>query len=395
LLKHIIPLILENEDIQLELIGFEELTQNLIAMGFSQFTIEDMKSRIVFHTLGDPVDSSIKNIQRWSAYDSIIYESEPQVYFAPHFERGLPTTRFFKHSYYKIKTVVTVHDLIPLRNQSFSQKSPIHNLIKKFFYNNLLTGVKKANRIVTVSNFSKEDIKTFLKVDDSKISVVHLGVEENFYKDSGFPNIHDQAEIVNRYKLTGIKYMLYDSGIEENKGAFDLISVFAKLQQKNNDLLPKHLVITGGGFARDKKGNYVGRNPSTQKFIKMAKELQVLERVTFVGKVDEETLTGLLKGSCLYFYPSRLEGFGFPPLQAIAAEIPTVINNASCLPEISGPGSLIVQAEKHNESADSIEKFIQNIDLLKEKRELGLELLKKYNWNETAEKTLKVLVELF
>lgn len=394
LLKELIPIFAEQENIELHLIGFEDLTQNLIAIGFSQFTVEELEKKIKFHSLGDPIDSGIKNIFRWKDFDHVIYEIEPSVYFAPHFERGLPTTRLLKHSFKKVKTVVTLHDLVPLRTQSFSQKGAIQNFIKKQFYMNMISGVQNAERVITVSNFSKEDAKTLLNITEDKIKVVYSGIDEKFFKSYNYPEESDQKEIIKRYGLTDTNYMLYDSGIEENKGAYDLLSVFALIQQNQSNKKPIKLVITGGGFGRDKKGNYFGKTPAAERFIKQAKELNIIDKLIFVGKIEEEVLIGLLKNSSIYFYPSRYEGFGFPPLQSIAAEIPTVINNASCLPEVSGDGSVIVDAQNHEESAKSIIEFLESESLIKQKKEAGLKLLEKYDWEKSAEETFNIINDL-
>lgn len=184
-LKRIIPIIIE-ESFELHLAGFLNLEQNLIQIGLSQFSIDNLAPKIIFHSFGQPVASSIGNIFDWNKfYKPVIDEVKPSLFFAVHLERGLPSNKILMmREDFVPRTAVMVHDAIPLAINSFSQKGFLQNQAKKFFYKFMWIGVKNADLILTNTNYSKEDIINYGKIGPEKIHVVYLGIDKSFFKEN-------------------------------------------------------------------------------------------------------------------------------------------------------------------------------------------------------------------
>jgi len=395
LMKRLVRMVVDENSWELSLVGFNDLDKNLIDIGYSQFAVDELKPHIEFHTLGKSHPSDVKNIFEWKKFDEIIYESEPDVYFAPHFERGLPSTKGLKHQFTNLKTAVVYHDAIPLVTNTFSNKGFIANWVKKKFYEFLLTGIKNADMIFAPSNFSKNDIVKLLNVDEEVVKVIYLGVDESFHKSiQTYPESEEQ-EILNRFQINDTKYFYYDSGLEANKGIADLLIILEKFFQNKEKSLPMNIVITGGDFYKGAGEGIKAKTGLGKQFIRKAKAKGLLSNLVTTGRIDDDELKIILRNSTAYIYLSEYEGFGFGPIQAMASEIPTIVRSASCLPEITDGAALLVDPQ-------DVDKTVKEIgDLLKNEKEInqlikkGIVVAKKYDWKTTAELTwhnLKSLV---
>lgn len=387
-LKRIIKLVIDEPDWKIALVGFETLQKNLIEIGLSTFTIEEIQPYIEFHSLGKPLVSSYKNVFRWKkTFGQIIDAVEPTVYYAMHFERGLPTTNWIGLKNYKGKTVVAAHDLIPKIFNTFSQKGPIHNWIKKTFYNFMWSGVQKADLVFVPSEISKQDIVKFGHVNPDTVKKIYLGIDDSFYKET-YTFTEKQAEdTLHRLQIDN-QYFFYDSGLESNKGSRILLQILARLYEQKNDAIPPYLVLTGGGSLTQGKGQSIkSRSENGKQFLDLAQKLGILDRIISTYKLDEEDLRIVLSRSKLYIYLSQYEGFGFGPVQAMAAEIPTIVANTSCLPEITAGGSLLIDTENIDDSVNKIIQLSQSESAQKELIEKGKVVVQRYNWDDTVGKT--------
>lgn len=392
ILKRFLDNLVDKSKCEINLVGFNDLEQNLMEIGLSTFFIEEHSSKFKFHSLGKPNNSSVRNILRWKQIEDVIYEVEPDIYWAMHFERGLPTVPNLKTRFKPKHTVVTVHDVIPLVNNKFSRKNPIINFLKGKFYRFMWEGVKHADLILTCSEFSKGDLLKFGEVSENQIFVTHLGINPEFYKEKvlEIPE-NERAEIIERFEVKGEKYFFYDSGLESNKGIDNLIEILTILKEKNIEEVPDKILITGGDFYKGKGENIKPRSELGRVYMKKFKEKGLLDRVVATSKVTEEELQVLLGASTTYIYLSEYEGFGFGPIQAMAAEVPTIVNNSSCLPEITSGASLMVDATDHSETVNKIIDLMQSEKQQKELIQKGKEVCKKYDWEITSEKTYEAI----
>lgn len=376
-------------------IGFEDLDKNLIETGISKFKIEQLKPNIIFHSLGKVKPSNFRNIGNWRKFDRIIDDYEPEIYFAPHFERGLPSTKGLNHTFKNTKTAVFVHDVIPIATSTYSSKNFLLNSLKGFFYRKMFTGAEYSDLVFTNSDFSKADIIKHTNILDKKIHRTYLGVDAKFRRENFNYSDTDINATLKQYNLVDKKYFFYDSGLEKNKGIENLIqvmkSVFEK-QGKDNDF---YLVITGRDFRIGEGKDIIPRTNAGQDVLKQFNEAGILDKLITTDRFSDEDLIISLSQASFYIYPSEYEGFGFGPAQAMAMQIPAIVNNSSCLPEIVKDAALKVDFKNHKESTSEIAKFINQKDFT-EIINKGSELSKNYDWDKTAQKTwdlLKNLVE--
>lgn len=389
--KEVVSRILTNQDFDVALIGFKSLTENLHELDVD-VRYED---RLEFFSLGAPHPSGVRNILRWyTSYRKIISQVNPDTYFAVHFERGLPTTPLLKLGQnFKGKTVVVCHDVIPLAipDFRFSHKGAVQNLFKKIFYNVMWSGVRNSKIIITDSLFSKNDIVKFGHAKADKIFVAYLGVDPSFYRRSlDVVDREVQKEVLAKYGLNEKSYFLYDSGLEANKGINELIAIFARLP-KSSTSIPPYLVITGKDF---KSG--VGRaiQPTStlgNKVLMQLSEAKVLDYILTPGVVSDSDLKVIFANASIYINLSKYEGFGLGPIQAMAAEVPTITSNLSCFPEVTDGGALLIDITNVESAVTDLENFLDNNTAIQTQVRRGREVVRKYNWDNTAKEVANLL----
>lgn len=385
ILKRLIKVVFESKGWELHLVGFLDLESNLIEAGLTTFAIEEFTHPISFHTVGKPNSSSIKNILFWeSTMRPIIKDVNPDVYFGIHFERGLPSTSILGRGL-DIKTVVTAHDTIPLINNSFSNRGIISNAIKKTFYKFMWSGVTSADAVFAPSENTKKDLITYGNVAEERIKKIYHGIDEIFYKENSSLSREEENEILETYGLLSKPYFFYDSGLETNKGIEELLEIFAEVS--STESMPNALVITGASFKKGLGKQIISRNEEGSNTLKLAEKLGVLHKIVATDKIPDEDLVVLLRNAEAYMYLSKYEGFGFGPLQAMAAEVPAIVANTSCLPEITDGGALLIDPENTKTAVEDVLFFLKNEKLLAERKKKGLEVVRRYNWD-TATKEL-------
>ncbi|MDQ7020302.1 MAG: glycosyltransferase family 1 protein [Candidatus Dojkabacteria bacterium] len=396
IIRRLLRMILNEGGWEIHLIGFDDLEKNLYELKYSKLSINEISEKLIFHSLGKAYPSNIKNIFRWDkTYDKIIDAISPEIYYAVHFERGLPSVpRFRKNLVTVPKTVVVAHDVIPLVFDKYSEKGFIQNYIKKKFYNFMFEGVQKADLVLTASNFSKNDLITYGKVPNNRIRTIYLGVDEIFEKDKYDEELSMINATLERYNLRHRTYLLYDSGLEVNKGIDGLLSIFKNISDSSKKELPEFLVVTGSSLTPGVGKEITGRNNLGKSFIRKAKKLGVLDNIVAAGFIsDEELVTALMKADG-YIYLSDYEGFGFGPIQAMKAGIPSIVANRSCLPEITDGGAFLVDTTKIEKTSKAIIKFLTDEDAKNEVIKKGEIVSKKYDWDITTKKTWNEIKEL-
>lgn len=394
-LKRLIKIIVEDSNWKLHLVGFENLKKNLIEMELSTFTIEEIQHYIEFHSLGKALPSDFNNIFRFKkTFGKIIQEVEPDVYYAMHFERGLPTTNLIGIKNFKGKTVLAAHDIIPKIFNTFSEKSFLHNQLKRTFYNFMWSGVTKADLVFVPSEVSKQDLVLYGHVNPDKIRKIYLGIDDSFYKEE-FKFTPKQAdETLERLQIDK-SYFFYDSGLEANKGSGILLQILSQLYASSNENVPGYLVLTGGGSLTQGKGSSIkARSTNGKIFLEMAQKLGILDRIISTYKLDEEDLRIVLSRAKMYLYVSQYEGFGFGPVQAMAAEVPTIVANTSCLPEITAGGSLLIDTNDIDASVKQILDLVDNGEKQQTLIEKGKEIVLRYDWEKTVDQTWEAIQKI-
>ena len=320
-------------------------------------------------TYGEELFKALKKKEEvdisWVNYGSDIKEFDLVHY--PYFDPFFLTLPIMKHK----PTVVTVHDLIPLR---FPDQFPkgIRGEIKWFIQKLSLGG---AEVILTDSVASKNDIAKFTEIDKEKIKVVYLGVRNEF-KVIKEGNILDKVR--RKYSLPE-KFLLHVGDVNYNKNISGMIKAFAKISQKYSDL---YSILVGNGFIED--------SPQLSQLINIISQLGVGDKIKRLGYIELLDLVGVYNLAQVYLQLSFAEGFGIPVLEAMASGCLVISSNTSSLPELVGEASLLVNPKNEEEIAENIEIILTNKGEMQELREKGIKRAKEFTWEKCAEETLEV-----
>jgi len=268
-------------------------------------------------------------------------------------------------------SVITVHDLIPLlpidRPNPYA-RTPAARLYWTWW--SPLT-LRLAKHIVTVSEYSKQDIMRLLHIPETRISVVPHGVDARFCPVSDLDRL--QA-LRSRYYLPS-RFILFVSATEPRKGVDTLLEAFVQLVRPMPEL---GLVIAG-----DSKR-------ASAALLAQATDLGVRERLRLTSYVNDDDLSLLYNAADVLAFPSRYEGFGLPVLEAMACGTPVVCSNATSLPEVAGHAALLVPPNDPEALAAALKQVLTDETLYQALREKGLKRAAQFSWEETARKTLAV-----
>ena len=274
--------------------------------------------------------------------------------------------------FYSGKIVITVHDLISMH---FPKNLPFAS---RMFYSRWMPFTyRRADKIIAISEDTKQDIITRLHIPKEKIEVIHSAVSPVFKL---IANENVLQKVKDKYK-TGNKFILDVGTLEPRKNLPFLVRAYHLAIQKAG--IPHNLVLGG------KKGWYY------DDLFRLIKDLKLEDRVIFTGYVDEEDMPALYNAADLFAFPSLYEGFGFPPLEAMACGTPVISSDTSSLPEVVGEAGILLGPENEELWADKMIEVIQNPSLRQKMKEKGLQQAKRFSWEETAKKTIAIYREVF
>lgn len=263
------------------------------------------------------------------------------------------------------KEMVTIHDLIPLRfHKAF--RPGIRSGINLWLQMQL---VQRMSAIITDSSCSKNDITKFLRVDESKIFVIPLGVSEEFHPLS--KELIGEAR--RQYQLPK-DYLLYVGDVNTNKNIPSLIAALKGV--------PLPLVLVSSSILQTSL-------PEVREIEKAIKDNGVENRIIRLDRVPLDPnldLVAIYNGATVYVQPSIYEGFGLPVLEAMACGTPVVSSNATSLPEVSGGAAFLVDPTVIS-MRDGIQEVLGNSNLRANLRKKGLQRAKMMTWIKTAEAT--------
>ncbi len=270
---------------------------------------------------------------------------------------------------WRARAIVTVHDLSFMRTPECAEPS-----LRAYLNKVVPRSIQRADLILADSHNTKRDIIELLGVDARKIQVVPAGVGERFHP------IDDEAtleKVRRRYHLEE-PFILSVSTLEPRKNFTGLIEAYAQLIERGSQIqrIPHKLVIAGA------KGWLY------EEIFATVERLGLAERVIFPGFVAEEDLPALYNLADLLAFPSLYEGFGLPPLEAMACGTPVVTSNSSSLPEIVGGVGIMVEATDTEGLVEAMRRALQDGELRRSMIEKGLEQAKKFSWRKAAEKLL-------
>lgn len=265
------------------------------------------------------------------------------------------------------KKVVVIHDLTPLYQDGLSKKK------KKIYYKRYLHSVKNADLIFTDSEYSKADICNRFPVANGKIIVNYCGIDNK--KFSTAIDEAKRAESLLKYNIDS-KYILFMGQARENKNLFNLIKAYS--------LLPDKL---------KKKFKLVLAN-SNKKLIDFALKIGIDRDVVFLNGIEESDVVSIYQSASLLALVSFSEGFGLPLVEAMAAGIPVIASNVSCLPEVAGGAALLVNPYEPADIAAGMAKALTDAELRNKMIEKGKVNASKFSWEITSKKFYSELIRL-
>ena len=274
----------------------------------------------------------------------------------------LPSTRI----------VVTIHDLIPLILPAY-RGSP---LVRAYTALAALSA-RRADAIITDSECSKRDIVSRLKIDAARVRVVYLAAEAR-YRPMG-----DAARIeaMRRRHALPEKYLLYLGGYDQRKNVRVIVEAFARLPEFYR--AGYRLALAGVNLGRDSEFFPDPR--------RLARDAPLPDdALCCIGWVDEVDKPALYSGATLFLFPSRYEGFGLPPLEAMACGTPVICANTSSLPEVVGGAAITLPPNDADAWADAIRAALADDARRAGMRTSGIAQAQKFSWQRAAEETLAV-----
>ncbi len=254
---------------------------------------------------------------------------------------------------FKRKSIVTFHDIIPYiikeRKRSFV-----------FYFKIMCNIAKKAEKIVAVSESTKNDLIKFLKIPEEKIAVIYEGVDYNKF----YP--------LKKEKSKGQFVVGYLGGLGKRKNVESLLQA-AKILIKEKKIVFK----------------IAGKGHELKSLIELKNKLK-LKNVEFVGFVPDDKLNEFYNSLDVFVFPSFYEGFGLPIIEAMACGTPVITSNVSSMKELAKNVGILIDPKNPSEIAEQIKKLYQNTSLRKELAKKGIKKAKEFTWEKTAKELLNV-----
>jgi glycosyltransferase involved in cell wall biosynthesis len=273
--------------------------------------------------------------------------------------------------FYRKKFVITVHDLILIHFPTVKNTTlnPFFYWFKFAAYKFVIwSAIRKAQKVIAVSNFTCEDIFGHYKVPKNKVAVTYEACDK-----PNKENRLNKDEILNKYGI--IKpYIMYVGNAYPHKNLEALVLAFKKIREKKPIL---QLVLVG-------KENYFYRR------LKETAGNCKIKGLVFPGFVPDSELDVIYRNSDLYVFPSLYEGFGIPPLEAMARGLPVASSGHECMREILGESACYFDAKNPEEIAETVMSLLNNKERRSDLTRKGYCQVEKYSWQKMAAETLKI-----
>ncbi|HUR34396.1 MAG TPA: glycosyltransferase family 1 protein [Vicinamibacterales bacterium] len=272
----------------------------------------------------------------------------------------------------RCRSVVTIHDCIHLM---FPQYLP-NRAALAYARRSMAMAAKRATRVLTVSESSKADIMRFFGTDASKIDVIYNAFDARFGAE---PLEEDVVRVRERYQLHD-EFVLYAGNVKPHKNLERLIDAFHLVRARGLDHLK--LVMIGDDISK-----YASLRRAVHQY-------QLHKYVRFLGYLPEETLAVMYRLAAVFVFPSLYEGFGLPPLEAMASGTPVVTSNVSSLPEVAGDAAQLVDPYDPDAIADGIYRVLADVDLRRELRRRGLARARQFSWEASVRRVREIYGEV-
>lgn len=228
---------------------------------------------------------------------------------------------------------------------------------------------RRADLIITISEFSKNEIIKYMNVDPDKIAVVPCGIDHAVFHDK----IKEEAvkQVKEIYHL-GEQYFLYLGTLEPRKNIPLIIRAYHELYKRNGSSIPKLVLVGKRGWGYDE-------------IFALIQELELQNMVLFPGYVSEADKPAMLRGAVCFLFPSLYEGFGIPPLEAMACGTPVIVSDAASLPEVVGEGGIQVSYDDYEAMSSYMERLSMDDEYREQWSKSGVEQAARFSWERSAE----------
>ncbi|RMH03151.1 MAG: glycosyltransferase family 1 protein [Nitrospirae bacterium] len=261
------------------------------------------------------------------------------------------------------KFLVTIHDVKPLLFPPFKSKWNLNRWLYQMF---VPDRCQQADRILTVSQYSRKDLMTHLNLPPERISVVYQGVDTQTFHP---------LSASEKSSYVGKKFILSVAGEDPTKNLETLIQAFAQLP---SSLRETHELILAGDLRR------------RADLRELVGDLRLYNDVRFSGVVSEHELVRLYQQASVFVFPSLYEGFGLPVLEAMACGCPVICSNTSSLPEVAGESAYMFDPKDSGALARALEYVLTDAGMRKRLVEAGLARARQFTWEQTASELMAV-----
>ncbi|GAB3641882.1 glycosyltransferase family 4 protein [Spirosoma arcticum] len=290
------------------------------------------------------------------------------VFWSPHYNIPLLPIRARR----RLATVPDVFHLAHLETLTTAQKVYAQVVTK--------AAARQSDRVTTISQFSTREIVRLTGIKDAKIKVILLGMDTDLFHRAEDETVRQRVQ--RNYNLPD-QYILFVGNVKPNKNLRRLVDGFAKLPAELSNL---KLVITG------KREGFITGDPAL--FARIRADQVLADRIVFTGFVDGEDLPVLYSLATLFAFPSIYEGFGFPPLEAMACGCPVVASNASSIPEICGTAAFYVDPTNPDDIARGLQEVLTNSLLREELIKAGKQHVLMYDWLKSERQFVQQVYQL-
>jgi len=266
-----------------------------------------------------------------------------------------------------IPLVSTMHDVTP-----FLYRGSVPATLRLRYRRQLSDTLRESRRVITVSQILFSTLSVYAHVDPAKVRVIHNGVSERFTPETDSAVL---SAVRRRYSLPE-RFALWAGDFRPEKNVLFLIDAWSRLQRRLADL--PALVLAGAhkiGYRR---------------LAHEVAERRLGDKVLFPGFVGDEDLPAVYSAATVFVFPSLAEGFGLPPLEAMACGTPCVVSNSSSMPEVTGSAALLFDPTSLEAFESCMTRVLTDPGLYEDLRQAGLRQAARFSWKRAAEETLEV-----
>lgn len=278
--------------------------------------------------------------------------------------------------FYRRKSVFTIHGLEWRTHPDI----PLHSNLNLMYYRfSIENTCRRATRLVAISEFIKDAFVDIMHVPEERIDVVYHGVDRDSYHQ-----VTDEArlaEIRKKYSLPE-RFVLFVGAMVANKNLPRLLRAFAATKHENAMTGSKFVIVGGGAW-------------NSKPLYSLVSELGLQDDVIFTGYVPADDIPGIYSLSTIYAFPSLVEGFGLPVLEAFACGTPVLTSNVTAMPEVAGDAAVLVDPLDQEAISEALLKLMGDDELRRALVEKGFKRADEFTWEKTAKKTLAVYEKAF